>query len=45
MHHIFCFFGILAKRANKETLQQFQLKLQILPFYNTIKKIISVTLT
>jgi len=34
-----------SQKGNQETLQQFQLKLQIPPFYNTIKAIISVTLT
>jgi hypothetical protein len=45
MHHLYSFFWNTNEKGNQETLQQFQLKLQILPFYNTIKAIISVTLT
>jgi len=39
------FFWNTNEKGNQETLQQFQLKLHIPPFYNTIKAIISVTLT
>jgi len=39
------FFWNTNEKGNQETLHQFQLKLQILPFYNTIKVIISVTLS